>query len=1076
MSNFGFIRRDLASGNKIRLGFTSYAIIFAVSLGVSAYVFLRLSGFGPTMLDTSLPKEDPNAIPSNVDTLGDTFSNWRENTMSPDGIPVLPPDEDTNKAKDVLSTQTAVFASLTPSNLSGGSVFTGDNLDMEKLEQLSGDDGGLYIKSNFSVFALNVPAGTVLTGKRNTSYIVGDDLKLYQVMNGGKRVPVGVAPNYKLWDSFKRFYEVTSNLQLRLHTPGPKGSFTGPDGILYNILSSGDIESADSQEIVPYVKGQGEFTGSDNRKYVAMQGLLFSATDKTASFSKGVLQGHGYFKGPDGKTYLLGDDGKIYATGADGKLYATNIGGSGTFIGPDGSTYFKDENGDIRKVLGGGENGIAQKTDLSQGYFIGPDGKKYYSDDKGNIYTVDTNGNLVPAKIGGSGIFRGPDGKTYRIDKDGNITEEKSVPAVESKVKGKFLVGADGRKYFVGKDGKTFLVDENGNMVPAVLPIGTYKDAEGNVYAVDAAGAITSLSDNLPTGTYKDANGNQYYVDEKGSVYAVNPDGSLTKLDSLPEGIVLTDSKGSSFRVGKDGRIKRQGTESLPTGYFKAADGKTYFKGKDGKLYAVDKNGNLTPVEKLPQGTFIGPDGQIYNVDSDGNVTKLSNKAKAKVSEGYFYGPDGKMYYSDKDGKLFEVDSSGNLKPVDRLPQGTFVGPDGKQYVVDANGNISPVNSADANDGQSPTPPEMQFGSVNGYFPPVDYVNTGQPKKTSVSVNVSENLENFRDGKKEFEPVNAAKEVQGGRVYTLNLEALRQKAKAVKATVATSSEEEKYEKFMPIGTRIPFYLLSHIATNLERGSLIEGVVAENVFFHKAAIPAGTRLYGSVGSVGSNNRISLTFNILQYPNGKSISLSADTYDVNLQFGLEAYYTPAPLWATALRFANVGAIFAMSQNTKQNKESGESLGDMSEVTSYLEETVDDIIHKQEGYYTIPAGTPGVLMLTANLDLSKIEFSGGNKVASKSSSLLKDADRLKRMKDNAEAAYQQQLINAAANGQTIDTTINAKGETQLKIKEERNIPSVSQMIQEANSANSRSGSRVNSASQQQPSANVDLSKAFK
>lgn len=1073
MSNFGLIRRDLAAGNKIRLGFTSYVIIFVVSLVISAYVFLRMSGYGPTMLDTSEPKEDPNAIPSNVDTLSDTFSNWRENTMSADGVAVPQYDEGINKAKDVLSTQTAVFTSLTPSNLGQGSVFTSDSLDMEKLEQLSGDDGGLYIKSNFSVFSLNVPAGTVLSGKRNTSYIVGDDLKLYQVMQGGKRVPVAVAPKFKLWDESKKFYVVTNNLQLRLHTPGPKGSFTGPDGKMYNILSSGDIEAADSQEIVPYVNGQGEFVGSDNRKYVAMQGLLFSATDKNASFSKGVLQGRGYFKGPDGKTYMLGEDGKIYATGSDGKLYATNIGGSGMFIGPDGSTYFKDENGDIRKILGGGENGVAQKTNLSHGYFVGPDGKRYYSDDKGNIYTIDEKGNLVPAKIGGSGIFRGPDGKLYRIGKDGNITKVTDNPTVDAKAKGKFLVGTDGKKYFVDKDGKTFLVDENGNLIPAVLPAGTYKDAEGNLFSVDNQGSVTSLSDKLPTGTYTDANGKQYYVDEKGEIYAINPDGSLKKVESLPEGTVLTNSKGSSYKVGRDGRMKRQGIEALPSGYFTGADGKTYFKGKDGKLYTVDKNGNLTPVEKLPQGTFIGPDGQMYTVDDNGNVTKLSNNKKTKVAEGYFYGPDGKMYYSDKTGKLYEVDSSGNLKAVERLPQGTFVAPDGKQYVVDANGNISAVapekEEAQSNDQQ------LQFGTAETYFAPVDYVPVGQPKKTSVSVNVSENLENFRDGKKDFEPVSAAKEVQGGRVYTMSADAIKQKTQTKRSNLTPPTEEEQHEKFMPIGTRIPFYLLSHIATNLERGSLIEGVVAENVFFHKAAIPAGTRLYGSVGNVGSNNRISLTFNMLQYPNGKSISLSADTYDVNMQFGLEAYYTPAPLWATALRFANVSAIFAMSQNTKQAKDSGESLGDMSEVTSYLEDTVDEIIHKQEGYYTIPAGTPGVLMLTANLDLSKIEYSGGNKVAAKSASLLNDADRLKRMKDNAEAAYQQQLINAAANGQIIDTTINAKGETQLKIKEERNIPSVSQMVQEANNAPRRS-QRSSSPVGHPQESNVDLSKAFK
>ena len=52
MSNFGLIRRDYASGNKIRLGITSYAIIFIASLFIFCYIFLRMSGFGPSLLPT----------------------------------------------------------------------------------------------------------------------------------------------------------------------------------------------------------------------------------------------------------------------------------------------------------------------------------------------------------------------------------------------------------------------------------------------------------------------------------------------------------------------------------------------------------------------------------------------------------------------------------------------------------------------------------------------------------------------------------------------------------------------------------------------------------------------------------------------------------------------------------------------------------------------------------------------------------------------------------------------------------------------------------------------------------------
>ena len=61
MSNFGLIRRDYASGNKIRLGITSYAIIFIASLFIFCYIFLRMSGFGPSLLPTDTgDKEDRN--------------------------------------------------------------------------------------------------------------------------------------------------------------------------------------------------------------------------------------------------------------------------------------------------------------------------------------------------------------------------------------------------------------------------------------------------------------------------------------------------------------------------------------------------------------------------------------------------------------------------------------------------------------------------------------------------------------------------------------------------------------------------------------------------------------------------------------------------------------------------------------------------------------------------------------------------------------------------------------------------------------------------------------------------------
>ena len=208
--------------------------------------------------------------------------------------------------------------------------------------------------------------------------------------------------------------------------------------------------------------------------------------------------------------------------------------------------------------------------------------------------------------------------------------------------------------------------------------------------------------------------------------------------------------------------------------------------------------------------------------------------------------------------------------------------------------------------------------------------------------------------------------------------------------------KRKNGPFMPVGTRIPFYTLTHISTDLEQGSLIEGVVAENVFFHKAAIPAGTRIYGSAGEVGANNRMKLNFSFLQYPNGKSLPISADIYDVNMQYGIESYFTPTPAWVYALRFLNVSAIYGLTKDQGHSSD-GEPIGDLDEVVKYLNDTIKEIEHQQKGYYTLPAGTPGVMMLTANLDLGEISESGSSQPAAKAEALLSENERLERMKHN-------------------------------------------------------------------------------
>lgn len=921
---YGFTRRD--SENRLRPGITTY---LTLSFGVFIVFFYVLTRFH-SLPEPKQRKGELNAIPTNIGTINVPLNTWQKSDFSETGENVIVRDK---KSRDVLSSRASIFSPIKGATFKGGASEIPGKLNLHELKQLMGDNGGTYVKSDFGVYALNVPAGTELKGK-NKSFVVGDDLKLMQIYDGGKRKPLLEAPSYKLKDKEGRFYVVTDSLQLRLHTPGGNGRFVGPDNSAYNVLESGDIESVKDHTLVSSISGDGEFVGTDDRRYIVIQGLLFSPSTESVSFSGGVLKGKGYFTGPDGMTYVLGEDGRIYRNAADRSLVPANIEGSGTFTGPDGATYIKESNGDIRRLLGAGANGSAQKTALPEGMFIGPGGKVYFADSNGNIYSVDESGNISPASLPDEGSFISPDGKRYRIV-DGKIVPDKSQANIEISAKGKILTAPDGKRYYVDKDGKTFLVGKDGTLIPAKLPEGVLHDDDGNAYIADKDGNLAFDSAVLPMGTYTDEAGNKYYADKNGRFFRVMKDGSLVPANP-------------------------------PAGLLKSADSNLYSVGKDGKIKRL----------------------------------KAANAMSAILPKGYFYGSDGGLKYSDGNGKLFEVGADGSLIEITSLPQGTFIGPDGRKYSVDGNGTIRALN-------ETQYPALDKTDDIRPAFVRKEAVS--KPGRTSAKVDVSSNLQNYNTGDENFNPAKEAGKLKGGKVYTMVVP----ETKPAKPVLKPEAEDNG--KFMPVGTRIPFYTLTHISTNFDSGSLIEAVVAENVFFHRLAIPAGTRMYGSVGEVGSNNRIKLNFNFLLYPNGKSVPISADAYDVNMQFGLECYYTSTPPWVYALRFLNVASIYELTKN-QGHSSNGEPIGNIDEVVSYLNDTIKEIEHKQEAYYTLPAGTPGILMLTSNLNLSTISDDGSSSPTTKADALLTDKERLERIKINVAMKYQEQLLEQANRGEIL------------------------------------------------------------
>ena len=919
---YGFTRRD--TENRLRAGISTYLGLFIAVFVACLYLFARMSGKPEPKLTSK--EMEKLSVPTNVSTLNGPLNNWQLAKMDENGENVIVRQKDD---RNVLSSQSAVYSPIQSVSFSEPAAGFRPKLSLGGIRRLTGDDGGSYVKSDFGIYSLNVPAGTELVGGKS-SYLVGDDLKLYRIYDGGKRREVTSPLDFKLRDKSGRFYVTTKSMQLRLASPGGPGRFIGPDNEPYNILENGDIELVKTETIMPAIGGEGEFDGSDGKKYIVVNGLLFSSANSDVSFSKGAMGGKGFFVGPDGKTYVLGEDGKIYISRANGELVPANIGGSGSFTGPDGATYVKDENGDIRRVLGAGQNGTPQKTEIAQGYFIGPDGKTYYADENGAIFEIDQNGNMRPSAIGGNGSFVGPDGSRYNIT-DGRITPLKGKTEIAAQTKGNYLIGSDGKTYYVDENGKTFLVDKSGNFVSSELPKGSYKDAKGNLFESDGKGNIKRVSAGLPHGTSTGEDGKKYYVDD------------------------------------------------------------------DGRFFLVDENGNLIPANP-PMGILTSGNGRKFIVNDDGTIDEIpaENTESSGLDEGYFYAPDGSLKYSDGRGRIYNVAADGALSKAAQLPIGEFIGPDGEKYHIDEHGNIFAAKEK-----------ITEINAIKDIQPTA--VSSPIPKKMTARVDVSANLQNYNTGDDKFSPAKEAAKLKGGRVYTLVAAGEDDTGSPKPATPSRRTEEGP---FMPVGTRIPFYTLTHISTNLEQGSLIEAVVAENVFFHQAAIPAGTRIYGTAGDVGSNNRMKLSFSFLLYPNGKALPISADAYDVNMQYGIEAYYTPTPAWVYALRFLNVASIYGLTQNQGHSAD-GEPIGNIDEVVKYLNDTIKEIEHQQKGYYTLPSGTPGVLMLTANLNLTDVSIEGSSTPATKAEALLNEEERLKRMKFNVEQKRQQQLLEEAQKG---------------------------------------------------------------
>lgn len=475
-------------------------------------------------------------------------------------------------------------------------------------------------------------------------------------------------------------------------------------------------------------------------------------------------------------------------------------------------------------------------------------------------------------------------------------------------------------------------------------------------------------------------------VGPEGVGYVIGEDTKLYSEDTQGRRTPITEAIDGNFRdmAFRYYRIDRESSQLL----LHTPGGPGPFRGPDGRQYRVTENGNLerldgegrgVRVERIGgDGEFLGSDGETY-VLTDGI---LFAKARERPSfsrdsisgSGMFRGPTGQVYWRGEDGGLYSYDSKNELVETNLSGSGQFRGPDGTLYRLDELGNAEVVVAS----GQRAERPESS--------PSREQQSRGERRRMLTGpADVEANLLNFhrREGMTVEDMVS---QLHGGTVYR------RERPEESEADPA----ERKPQRFLPLGQRIPFYLLSTVTTQFDSPGVVEAVVAEDVYFHDNYLPAGTRIYGRLRETGKHNRMAIDFRTLVDTKGRSLSIAAHAYDVNLNYGLEAYHKPTEEWVYGLRYGNVALMSVIQQSLPVDRD-GRPYGDPSAIYDLLKETMEDIEGTNKSYHILPAGTAGILMLTSRLAL---DWEDSNEKPTDMAEALMTAAELERMKEAMEA----------------------------------------------------------------------------
>ncbi len=199
--------------------------------------------------------------------------------------------------------------------------------------------------------------------------------------------------------------------------------------------------------------------------------------------------------------------------------------------------------------------------------------------------------------------------------------------------------------------------------------------------------------------------------------------------------------------------------------------------------------------------------------------------------------------------------------------------------------------------------------------------------------------------------------------------------------------------FAPKGTLICVYILTTVDTTNPTAIIQFGTAKPLVFNHRHQLPFGTRFLGKLSGQPARNRINLTVDMILYPDGLELPISATAVEAdergsNIYPGVAAYYIPPPQWAQISPYVAdfisgyLGLLQSRAEQSFAATVGGVSIrtsdpanprpplyeASSRAIQNFTEARLKDIEQRYATAYVVPAGTKCWLQLDRDLDLNR------------------------------------------------------------------------------------------------------------